>query len=1223
MSPPTSSMPALRVTVAEAPRRIGKALYWCQADAADGIWRDECATGAWRKPKDIGLPEEDVSLSKLYDYYRVDGEDSLSWRETIRRDLTGSENRALIMGDLSEAVSLAENRNSWKSILSLPRKENLFVDAPRAFLTIDCDKLDLRLYDKEIDVIEQDGELPDMLSDIFDRMGLDWLISDMLVHLSSSHGLLDRHTLKAHLEWHLDEPLTLLQQKSVAAYINRRATDAGFGEIADLSIYAPNHFVFTAPPLLRRRIWRDGRGISTEVAHGPFLRRVRVVRRGQERTDVPGEALVQARTQTFLQHVAKVRRTIPPGDNDLKPGNVYKSIRSKVYAKALKTPSSKADAVLAQLQADFTAQIEALPGSDAETLQRRLRFVSPVELRRSWDAAIAKRRTWAPADASSVPPMHSVPAARAIVQRAVEDFIREAKLRNEGRQAINLSEEQLVTPEPPRPLHLLLRAPPGVGKTHAALNAVQIAHMMTERISYLSPTVRLSAEAVARKAATMPMDAYTQSRARHHKGRKHLCKNPEYDKLASRLEEIGRSPIKDVCGRCPLRDACAWPVQQSDHDSGLVAGQHAHATTSMQRIGEQSDAMPSFGIVDESLIGTMLEETQRPRSLSALQRAAARTVIRNDDGSPSNTRTNDLRAYRAYVLDALSKATPKLPRADMLHFAGVVTVRTKDGGQLSRTRLEDARASEKQARRTYDLALRQALEAIHERRAAGKPSVAAERRMSSALGQIKLSQWFDDLYRAVGATLKTQRKHVFGVFVHRDRVTLHIRAQLPAPFTARSWVWLDGTANTDVWGASLADSRAELRVLDVNVQPGHYHLTQYPDRAYGKGMFTQAQGDSSRANIQRLRRYVHFLAARHRGKDPQTDVLVICQKPVETLLRSLGLPSNVATEHFNNLRGLDRYKNTPCAVIVGRPLPTTTAIETATEALYYDNPQVEAIERAPRWLKGRRVLSLAAGGAVAVNTELHPDPRAESLRQQTADAEVRQAVLRLRVYDRTQDNPAELHVFGQADTGLPIHEVADWVDAERENAEIIRETGIICVTPEIMRCQSSSLLAGFSRQTCERVVSSITNFPHHPIRDIYGASPLRDVLQSVMREISVVDVNTNTDEPDFGAEGGSLSGWRCWSVGFAERGGKYASRVWVHEGRHKDPRTAVERETGLHVLTMKPVVKATKPLLGDGHRRPPGLKRGGGRHGGSGRAGNGAVAPAGGAGVMRRLARSG
>lgn len=1161
----------LHVTVAEAPKRIGKQLFWCPVGSADGVWRGEDVPGMWRDPDSLGLGRS-ASIPKAYDYYCLDGETSVDFRAKLRRDLTGTSHRALIMGELAESVALAEHRNAWKTELPLPRNRKILNDAPRAWLTLDCDDLDLRLYDPDIDVVAQADELPNILSDIFDRCGLDWLIADAVVHYSSRFGLLDRHTFKAHLEWHLEKPLTLAEQKRVAMFANAKSAAAGYGEIFDLSIYTPEHLVFTAPALLQKRIWKPGEGIVAVPAQGPSIERVRLVTRGQPSIEIPSAA-----TQpTAAEKIVKLTATIGKqkvsfgkalaGDVKLQPGNVYNSVRAHVYAAALNTPEHRTEAKLAELGEYLTQQIIALPDNDTEKLQRRLRYVSDLELRRSWETAIAKRRPWHATPVSLSRAHHSPLAARAIIQKASTAFVNESLSRLEGTAPVD--EDNLIT-DKPKPIHLLMRVPPGIGKTHAALASIQPTHLTTQRISYLSPTVRLSEEAAARKLKSVDGE-YLQSRIRHHKGRKQLCKSEEYGKLAERLEELGRSPVKDVCGRCPIRDACAWPVQHSDKESGLVAGQHAHATSSLAKLHEDSDNLPSFGIVDESLLSTMLADTQPSRSLAALRRASIKTTIRNDKNVVINSSTSDLHAYRDELLTALSRSKGRLSIASILYFAGQITITRRDGQKVTRTRIEDAMDMEFQAMRSYDAAMRAGLNAYHDLRASQLPTIGAERRMSSASAQLKLCGWFVDAYRAIQASQDAKRSYVFGLSLTATRVTIHLRAPLPAVFRARSWIWLDGTASEPIWSALFHNTPAELRVLDIPVEPGAYHLTQYPDKPYGRAMF---EGSGPGSALRRLHRFIAYTAAKHA---PRT-VLVVTQKTVRNQLSLLPLPANVALEHFNAIRGLDAYKTAAAAIVVGRPLPSPSALEQLTEALHYDNADVQDIRRLSKWspsarrelriegnatrpgnharIPPQRIPDRLAEIGLSIPCEQHPDPRVEQLRQQVVDAEVRQAINRLRLYDRTADNPAELHVFGQVDTGLVVSRVADWQDAERESLEVIAVSGFLSTNQSIASRLVGGHCEGYSKDWFEKVVSNRRISVIALIESKKSAPRQENSLKGAITEIRLAS---------------ATSAWKPYSVKVAEL--PYAAKVLVDTARHgTDPaeiREALIRETKLQVLSL-------------------------------------------------------
>lgn len=1215
----------LSVTVAEAPRRIGKSLYWCAAGVPDGVWRDSKGPGEWRDPSALGLGKA-VNIPKSYTYYQIDGEDTVDFRAKLRRDLTGTDRRALIMGALSESVQLVEARNSWKTTQTLPRNRKLFKDAPRTWLTLDCDDLNLKLHDPDIDVVAQADEMPDIIADIFDRCGLDWLIADTVMHFSSRFGLIDRHTFKAHIEWHLAKPLTLAEQKRVAAYCNSKTREAGYGEIFDLSIYTPEHLVFTAPALLQKRIWQPGKGIVEAPAEAMQIERVRSIPRGQLSIDVPGEALSLSASEKIARITgtkAKTKSTSLATDTKLVPGNIYNAVRARIYAAALKTPAHLAEARLADLRDSLSEKIIALPDNDAEKLERRLRYVSAAEMRRSWDAAIAKRQPWHSTFIPSQRTAHSPQAARAIVKKAASAFVHEAIERRDG---IQRDPEALIQ-EQPKPIHLLMRVPPGIGKTHAALSAILPTHLTTQRINYLSPTVRLSGEAVARKFSTLDGD-YLRSRVRHHKGRAQLCKSEEYGRLAERLEELGRSPVKDVCGRCPLRDACAWPAQHSDKESGLVAGQHAHATSSLAKLKQDSDNLPSFGIIDESLLSTMLAETQRTRSIAALRRASRKSTIRAQDGRVINSATTDLHAYRDALLSALDGARGKLSTSSVLHFSGQIKIVRGDASRIA-TRVDDATDMEYQVQRSYDAAFRAALNAYHIAKATNSPTQSAERRMGAASTQIKLSGWFLDAYRAVKASLEAKREYVFGITLTGSKVSLHLRAPMPAIFGSRSWIWLDGTASEPVWSALFHNTPAELQVLDIPVEPGAYHLTQYPDRPYGKGMFLNTNATTSLAgrenNLRRLHRFIAHTAAKH---SPRT-VLVVTQLPVRKALEQLPLPKNVALEHFNNLRGVDVYKEASAAIIVGRPLPPPSVLEAMTEALHYDNPKVQDIRHISRWAPSSRrgirmdhsttvamakrlwlertgggmpaglwehvnsgLVPASVGGvqgvfavpALDVPCETHPDAQVELLRQQVVDAEVRQAINRLRLYDRTQDNHAEIHVFGQCDTGLPVHRLADWQDAERETPEILFASGIYSNSTSVVRRMAGGLLAPYEDRWVKEVVGERRISAQLPDKDIIRGAPAgRRDGNSISNCALIRLACANIGE---------------WSVKI--EGLAYAVRVWVDADRHgstpAEVQTAVEYETGLKVLALWQGKEAAAHRMVSGAHR---VGRGYGRSSGS------------------------
>jgi hypothetical protein len=59
-----------------------------------------------------------------------------------------------------------------------------------------------------------------------------------------------------------------------------------------------------------------------------------------------------------------------------------------------------------------------------------------------------------------------------------------------------------------------------------------------------------------------------------------------------------------------------------------------------------------------------------------------------------------------------------------------------------------------------------------------------------------------------------------------------------------------------------------------------------------------------------------------------------------------------------------------------------------------------------------------------------------------------------RLFDRTPDNPVEIHVFGQTTTELPVHTVLRWIDADRTHVEVMGARGL-ALAGRGMRCGST------------------------------------------------------------------------------------------------------------------------------------------------------------------------
>jgi hypothetical protein len=186
---------------------------------------------------------------------------------------------------------------------------------------------------------------------------------------------------------------------------------------------------------------------------------------------------------------------------------------------------------------------------------------------------------------------------------------------------------------------------------------------------------------------------------------------------------------------------------------------------------------------------------------------------------------------------------------------------------------------------------------------------------------------------------------------------------------------------------------------------------------------SQKKLDGAR-NLKAVRRYIlrEWIRTR-RGR-----AVVIMQQKAEAALRTLGLPPEIATEHFNNIEGLDEHKDVRLLVTVGRTQPRPEAVEADAGALSGVEPVMASVKaNQSTWYdKVTRGIRLPDGRGVAVSCDQHPDPLAEDVRRQVCEAELVQAIGRGRGVNRTAENPLDVRVLADVVLPITVDVVSDW-----------------------------------------------------------------------------------------------------------------------------------------------------------------------------------------------------
>jgi hypothetical protein len=156
--------------------------------------------------------------------------------------------------------------------------------------------------------------------------------------------------------------------------------------------------------------------------------------------------------------------------------------------------------------------------------------------------------------------------------------------------------------------------------------------------------------------------------------------------------------------------------------------------------------------------------------------------------------------------------------------------------------------------------------------------------------------------------------------------------------------------------------------------------------------------------------------------------LVVSQEKVETWLEGK-LPNDVALEHFNNIAGLDEFKDVRLEILIGRTAPGPAAPEAYAAALSGRQPQL--IAPSPKgygWYpQVKRGIRLVNGKGVAVDRcDQHPDPLVESVRWLICEAELIQALGRARGINRTAENPLIIYILSNVVLPIAVNEVVQW-----------------------------------------------------------------------------------------------------------------------------------------------------------------------------------------------------
>jgi hypothetical protein len=133
--------------------------------------------------------------------------------------------------------------------------------------------------------------------------------------------------------------------------------------------------------------------------------------------------------------------------------------------------------------------------------------------------------------------------------------------------------------------------------------------------------------------------------------------------------------------------------------------------------------------------------------------------------------------------------------------------------------------------------------------------------------------------------------------------------------------------------------------------------------------------------------------------------------------------------HFGNIRGTDQFKDHDVVIILGREQPSVREAEKRAMAIWYDTKQpIRRIEPGPdgqvQYPYRERQYTMRDGTRRQVQVRVHPDGRVQAVIEQTREAEMVQAIDRLRLIHSPRKKTVV--ILCNIPLDIPVDELVTW-----------------------------------------------------------------------------------------------------------------------------------------------------------------------------------------------------
>lgn len=604
---------------------------------------------------------------------------------------------------------------------------------------------------------------------------------------------------------------------------------------------------------------------------------------------------------------------------------------------------------------------------------------------------------WADWSKAPKPGLPSATEARQRLSEAVEAFHKV--------NAATMSLTEFVAP-----LHIL-EASLGLGKTTTALKATverirQLRKQGDEQGAavVLVPMHRLSEQVKAdlkRMAPELSVEILRGVEAQDPDNPgETVCK--QLDEYRKRQRLMDEAP----CEKCPHAESCMF-LKGREAKADIYVQAHGAIATQAAPAKEKRNQYLDHVVIDESPLSAMLFGTNGTSNISLAAWEVARLPAHPDGAA-------DLAAWRAKAAQAAQANGEGPMLAAALDAAGLTPDICREASGLEWARkVELSKDADKETRKRERAQLEHNATIIV---TAGIWKDMAELLASS---------------EGIGGRLYVRADADKGLVIERQGVREPHKTYNSAPILA-----LDATADAAVAEAVLR--RQAARVDVIRAAEPMLHVTQDMQFSGSKSMLLDSPTESGKKACRNNRRRLESFIARKARKLAPKRLLFVGNKD---LVEQLELPDNVLKAHFNALRGLNDFQDVAAAVIVGRPQPNERAVNRIASAIFNRH-----IEGRIDWRgQGERNTN---HGPVMCKASIHPDDDAQRILKLTRDAEVEQAIGRLRGVNRSE--PVEVFLLSDAIVRQTVELSPVWAEQVRSSdplEQMLLENGIAFTSP--------------------------------------------------------------------------------------------------------------------------------------------------------------------------------